>query len=305
MTGYDCFCPCSQFNLLIHINTIFGEHHMPDIHTLDRPEILQALFHPRHSIKTNVPPHAHDIDITVPRDAVIGCRFFTAEKEAPTILFFHGNGEIVPDYDEIGPHYVKQGLNFIVTDYRGYGWSTGHSTTTTLLSDSHVIYNYISTWLPDHDYTGSVFTMGRSLGSACAIELAAAYNDRISGLIIESGFAESMPLAVKLGLDPKALGISEKDGFQNATKIASVTKPTLILHGVLDHLISISQAEKLHAHCGARSKELQIIPGADHNTLIAVGGILYFQVIKQFIDKATGVETWRSRRKRYKKERNY
>ncbi len=278
---------------------------MPDIHEMDHPEISQALFHPRSGTKSPAPARTQDLDITVAPDAVIGCRLFTADKEAPSILFFHGNGEIVPDYNETGPLYTGQGLNFLVTDYRGYGWSTGRPSVSTLLGDAHILYREFNRWLPEHGYTGKLFIMGRSLGSACAIELAAAYNKDINGLIIESGFAESMPLAETLGLNLAAMGLTEDDGFHNAQKIAAVTKPTFILHGMRDTLIPIWQAEKLHAACAARSKELQVIPGAEHNTMTAVGGLLYFQTIKRYIDQVTGENNWRARRKRFKNEQKH
>jgi fermentation-respiration switch protein FrsA (DUF1100 family) len=143
--------------------------------------------------------------------------------------------------------------------------------------------------------------MGRSLGSACAIDLAARYSGEISGLVIESGFAETIPLLRTLGVDPAAMGLREEDGFNNSAKINQVTIPTLVIHGQNDSLIPLAQAEKLHAACGARSKELQVVPGADHNSLTAVAGMLYFQTIRQFIDKVTGSNDWRQRRKRFKK----
>ena len=61
------------------------------------------------------------------------------------------------------------------------------------------------------------------------------------------------------------------------------------------------QAETLQAECGARSKEFQIVPGADHNSLIAVAGPLYFQAIRKFIEKAAGLAPdWRERRRLFK-----
>jgi hypothetical protein len=62
-------------------------------------------------------------------------------------------------------------------------------------------------------------------------------------------------------------------------------------------MIPASEAEKLQSHSGARTKEFVVIPGAEHNTMILTGGTLYFQTIKQFIDKLTGVTNWRKRRK--------
>ncbi|MCW5210856.1 alpha/beta hydrolase, partial [Desulfobulbus sp. N3] len=81
------------------------------------------------------------------------------------------------------------------------------------------------------------------------------------------------------------------------------TKPTFLLHGQRDTLIPLWQAEKLHADSGARVKELQVVPGADHNSLISIGGKYYFMAIQQFIEKTTGDSDWRNRRKRFKQDR--
>jgi len=272
-------------------------------HKLDRPEILQALFYPRQTGHPEPPAGARDIDIAVAEGVTIGCRLFTARREAPVILYFHGNGETVPDYDDIGPFYTGQGLNFLVADYRGYGWSSGSPLASTLISDGRTLYENIRHWLEENSYTGELFVMGRSLGSINAIDLAAVNPDTTSGLIIESGFAETLPLAMTLGIDLHKLGLTEDDGFNNTAKIAGITLPTFILHGQRDSLIPVWQAEKLHAASGARSKEMQIIPGADHNTMIMQGGRLYFETIRRFIDKVTGSDDWRQRR-RGRKNRN-
>lgn len=273
---------------------------MTSLHKLDRPDILKVLFYPRKTPRSLPPEGATNIDIPVAKDVIIGSRLFTADQEAPVILFFHGNGETVPDYDDIGPVYAGLGLNFLITDYRGYGWSTGAPSATTLISDGRIIYRKITRWLEENGYTGKLFVMGRSMGSAPAIDLAAQNYDRLSGLIIESGFAETIPLARTLGLDLESLGISEQDCFNNSEKIQHVTIPTFILHGQQDSLIPLWQAQKLHAACGAKSKELQIVPGANHNTLLAVAGMLYFQAIKGYVDKVSGTSDWRKQRKRFK-----
>jgi alpha-beta hydrolase superfamily lysophospholipase len=156
-------------------------------------------------------------------------------------------------------------------------------------------------WLRDHGYTGALFVMGRSLGSACAIEVAVNHSNEVSGLIIESGFAKTIPLAKVLGLDLDKMGITEEQTFNNSNKIEQFTKPTFILHGQYDQLIPLWQAETLLAASGAKSKELQIVPGADHNSLIAVGGTHYFQAIKIFVEKAAGTAPdWRERRRQFK-----
>lgn len=269
---------------------------------MDSPEVQRILFHPRTVVRTDLPEGAVDIDIEVEPGIKIGCRLFTADKEKPTILFFHGNGEIISDYDPIGPVYARHNLNLLVTDYRGYGWSDGAPSFSNLLSDSHVLYTKLKQFLLDNGYSPTLFIMGRSLGSAAAIELTEAYNDEISGLIIDSGFAETLPLAETLGADLSGTEITEEQTFNNGGKIKNVTKPTFLLHGQLDTLIPLWQAEKLHAECGARSKELQVVPGADHNSLISVGGKYYFQAVRQFVEQVTGETDWRKRRRKYKEE---
>jgi len=266
---------------------------------LDQPGVVRFLFHPRKEVDSNPPPGAIDYDIIVEEDVRIGARFHMAGVEDPNILFFHGNGEIVSDYDSIGPMYNEHGLNLLAVDYRGYGKSGGVPTITSMMRDAHVIFKEVQHWLQDAKHTGPLVIMGRSLGSACALELAASYQGDISGLIIESGFARMVPLLNCLGIDTQALGITEGDGFKNAQKIAQFAKPTLIIHAQYDQFIPVMSAEILQVQCAARSKEFHMVPGADHNTVMMRAGKLYFEIIKRFTDKIEGKRQKRSfRRKR-------
>jgi pimeloyl-ACP methyl ester carboxylesterase len=268
---------------------------------LDQPEIALFLFHPRAEVDSSPPPGATDCDIIVEEGVRVGARFHIGRVEDPNILFFHGNGEIVSDYDSIGPIYNEHGLNLLAVDYRGYGRSGGVPTVTSMMRDAHLIFKAVRRWLQDATHTGPLIIMGRSLGSACAIELAASYEGDISGLIIESGFAQTVPLLNCLGVDTQALGITEADGFKNAQKIGQFTKPTLIIHAQYDQLIPVMSAEILQVQCAARSKEFQMVPGADHNTVMMRAGKLYFEIIKRFTDKIEGKRQKRSfRRKRSK-----
>ena len=92
-----------------------------------------------------------------------------------------------------------------------------------------------------------------------------------------------------LGVDLAHLGITEEDGFRNVRKISTCTKPTLLIHGQYDEIIPLNSAAILQAQSPARSKELQVVPGASHNTVIAKGGELYFSVIKRFCNKICGI----------------
>jgi alpha-beta hydrolase superfamily lysophospholipase len=108
-----------------------------DYSKLDQPEVLQILFHPRREAE-NMPPPANVFDSGIPVAAGvrIHARFHLAGREEPNILFFHGNGEIVSDYDDVGPFYTKTGMNFLAVDYRGYGKSSGSPSVTSMLQDA-------------------------------------------------------------------------------------------------------------------------------------------------------------------------
>jgi pimeloyl-ACP methyl ester carboxylesterase len=250
-----------------------------DYSKLDQPEVLNTIFHPRKELLSGpLPANAVDLGIAVDEGIRLSARIHLADKDDPNILFFHGNGEIVSDYDMIGPLYNRYGMNFMVVDYRGYGNSGGEPSVTAMMD-------------------GPLVVMGRSLGSAPALEMGSSYQDQIAGLIIESGFATTLPLLITLGVDVQRLGIAEDDGFQNVRKISSIDNPTLIIHGQHDEIIPVNSAAILQAQSPARAKELQIVPGASHNTIIAQTGEMYFSVIKQFINKISGFKPRRRKRK--------
>jgi fermentation-respiration switch protein FrsA (DUF1100 family) len=252
-----------------------------DYSLLDRPEILMFLFNPRPEWGSpRTTPSTEDILIQVEKGVVVGARFHLVGKDAPTILFFHGNGEIVADYDDIGPLYIRMGINFFPVDYRGYGRSNGKPTITSMMKDSHVIFDYVQNWLKERVFTGPLIVMSRSLGSASALELSAHYMDKIDGLIIESGFAYAGPLLRLLGIEMEALGIQEEDGFNNIDKITTFNKPTLIIHAENDHIISFTEGQALYDACLATDKRLLKIPGANHNDIFLRGMKEYMEAVK-------------------------
>ena len=258
-----------------------------DYSALDAPEILSVLFYPRKDDRFGRKRAGSDMMIPVDNQTVVGARFYHASKRKPTILFFHGNGEIASDYDDIGPLYGKLGINFIVADYRGYGLSTGRPTVTDMMADCHVIFDYCVKRLDAEGYTGPLVVMGRSLGSASALEAAYYHADALAGLIIESGFAYMLPLLRLIGVPFAALHISEEDGCRNIEKIKRFEKATLIIHSQFDQIIPFSDGQALYDASGASAKRLLMIPGADHNSIFAYGLKKYLAAVADFTESLT------------------
>jgi fermentation-respiration switch protein FrsA (DUF1100 family) len=248
--------------------------------TLDVPEVLTRLFHPRPEFTAlGSPTSAEEVLIPVASGLVIGARFYAAGPSKPTLLFFHGNGEIVADYDELGPIYTQRGLNFFPVDYRGYGRSTGTPTVTAMMSDCHVILAFIHEWLHKRAFSGPLVVMGRSLGSASALELAAFHQDRLDGLIIESGFAHAGPLLKLLGVDLQALGFNEEIGFRNVDKIRHWTKPLLVIHAEHDQIIPYAEGLELYDACPSQEKTLLKVADAGHNDILSVSFTAYMEAV--------------------------
>ncbi|MDM8526206.1 alpha/beta fold hydrolase [Desulfococcaceae bacterium HSG8] len=252
-----------------------------DYSALDRPEVTMFLFHPRAGLRMS----EWDVFIPTEGNVIVGGRFHIAEKTAPNILFFHGNGEIVGDYDDVAQLYNEKAINFLPVDYRGYGRSTGRPTVTAMMRDCHVIFDFTKKWLKENGCSGPLIIMGRSLGSASALEIAAHYKDQIAGLIIESGFAYARPLLQLLGINVQALGLKDEEGFRNADKIRDVEKPVLVIHAEHDHIIPFSDGQSLYDSCQSDDKTLLKIPGANHNDILLHGLSEYMAAIKTLADK--------------------
>jgi fermentation-respiration switch protein FrsA (DUF1100 family) len=266
-----------------------------DYTPLDRPEVLMFLFHPRpEPTPAQVRPadrsgqdfKTTDLMIPVAEEAAIGARFHMTDKAGANILFFHGNGEIVADYDELGGVYNGMGINFLAVDYRGYGRSSGKPTVTAMMRDCHVIFDFVRHWQRENSFAGPLILMGRSLGSASVLELAAANRNEVDGLIVESGFAYAGPLLQLLGISPEAIGYREAEGFGNLDKIRQFDKTTLIIHAEFDHIIPFSDGQALYEACPSADKALLRIPGANHNDIFMRGLQEYLAAVGKLVERA-------------------
>ncbi len=257
----------------------------------DHPDILSVIFHPRRVADSGqLGESAVDHLITVETYVEIGARFHIASSQAANLLFFHGNGEIVADYDDLGPLYNRMGINLLAADYRGYGRSDGTPTVSAMMSDCHKILEYTLRWLEQNHHNGPLVIMGRSLGSASAIELAAHHPDKFAGLIIESGFAFAAPLLQTLGISPSSYGIQEKDSFDNLPKIAQRNMPTLIIHAEYDHIIPYDEGKSLFKASPAEDKQLLKIDGANHNDIFVRGLNSYLQSVQSLVSRIASTE---------------
>ena len=125
---------------------------------------------------------------------MIGGLFFFKDKRLPSILMFHGNGEVAQDYIQLSDLFLNIGVNFAVVDYRGYGFSSGNPYYSSLFNDAMPIYNCFKLWLINQHISNSLFVMGRSLGSVCAAEIGSHNPSELKGIFIFDKFLYTFPL---------------------------------------------------------------------------------------------------------------
>jgi alpha-beta hydrolase superfamily lysophospholipase len=177
------------------------------------------------------------------------------------VLYFHGNAGYVPTYLPAIEQIRSHGYDVMVWDYRGYGRSEGTP------EDEEALYRdgdaAVAALADRLDVLpSSLILYGFSLGSVVATEMASRHGCRALALqaplaSLHTHVGETMPF-----LPNVFLGYM-RNRFDNASKIASVSCPVLVLHGENDRTISVAQGRAVYA--AARGpKRLELFPGGGH-----------------------------------------
>ena len=243
--------------------------------------VSAAIFYPRPD-RSPPPAGAHDLSLEVAPGVSLGARFHPLSPEAPNIALFHGNGEVAGDYDELAGDYRSAGAGLIVIDFRGYGRSGGRPAFGAMIADARAVFPRLRAELGARGFRAPCLAMGRSLGTWCALELAASFASELRGLIVESGSGELARLARFAGLDPGEPRVAELLA-RHAERLRAIELPVLVIHGERDELIPLADGRALLERLGSKTKQLEVIPGAGHNDLWWLGRERYFAALGAFI----------------------
>ena len=175
------------------------------------------------------------------------------------VLYCHGNGGNVALWAGVlRMLHDRMGVTAMLFDYRGYGRSEGTPSEAGVLADARAA----RTWLAQRAGVAEnqIVLMGRSLGGAVAVDLAA---DGARGLILESTFT-SMPEVAHTMLPYLPVRLVMRTQFNSLAKIAKYHGPLLQSHGTADRLIPYAMGQQLFAAAN-EPKQFIAIPGGDHN----------------------------------------
>ncbi len=193
--------------------------------------------------------------------------------DAPfTVIYFHGNEEDLSDVGDRLAEFKQLGLSTFAIDYRGYGRSAGTPTEENTYHDADAAYSYVTNGLKVPPT--KIIVLGRSLGGAVAIDLAA--RRPVAGLVIESSFTSAYRVAVPFPILPF-------DQFESIDKIDRVKCPIAVMHGTADDVVPFSQGKELFA--AAHQPKISLwVDGATHATLLARAGHSYADTIRSLLD---------------------
>lgn len=246
----------------------------PPATVLDHPLISERYFFPRPD-----PPRARlDVDAG---DATLACALHRASPEGRTVVHFHGNGEVVADWQDGFPEAIgRMGWDLLLAEYRGYGASTGAPRLGRMLDDVAAVLRAAGP--PE-----KLVIFGRSVGSIFALE-AVARCPGVAGLVLESGIADPLERLL-LRVTPRELGVQAADleaavaaRLDHRRKLAAYRGPVLVMHTRHDGLVDPSHGERLAAWAGGGAT-LRVFEAGDHNSILLENQGEYLELLEGFL----------------------
>jgi pimeloyl-ACP methyl ester carboxylesterase len=157
-----------------------------------------------------------------------------------TVVYFHGNGEVIGDNVWMAQRLVGQGFAVRLVEYRGYGRSNGSA------PSEAGLYADATAALDDLAARGTgadrVVLWGTSLGTGVATEMARRGRGR--ALVLVAPYTSIPDMAARVTpFVPVRLVVG--DHFDNLAKAPGLNLPTVVVHGTADEVIPFAMGERV------------------------------------------------------------
>jgi alpha-beta hydrolase superfamily lysophospholipase len=173
------------------------------------------------------------------------------------IIYFGGNAERVLANAAMFTHIFNDATVYL-TEYRGFGGSSGEPSEAALYADARAIYDQFA------DRHAGIAVIGRSLGSGVATYLAAVRTvDRVV-LVTPYDSVEAVA-AARYPIYPISLML--KDKFPSINYVQEIDSPTLILIAEHDRTIPRKHTDALIAAFGGKELSSVVLQGTQHHTV--------------------------------------
>lgn len=207
--------------------------------------------------------------------------YLPADEPRGTVLFCHGNAGNISHRLETLTLLHGLRFNVLIFDYRGYGRSTGKPTEDNTYEDASLALAYLLS--EKGESPSRIVLMGRSLGAAVAVHLAAKFSP--AALIIESGFTSVPDLGKRIyPFLPRFLA---RIRYDSMSRIAAIKCPILVAHSPDDEIIPYAMGRKLYEAAVGPKRFLEM--RGDHNAGFLVSGCAYIEGLELFFKGQAGL----------------
>jgi fermentation-respiration switch protein FrsA (DUF1100 family) len=180
------------------------------------------------------PPGARLLELRAADGAPVHAMDFagSAAGRGRTVVYFHGNGEVIGDNVWMAERLVAEGFGVLLVEYRGYGRSRGPAPSESgLYADAAAVLDDLAArgFGPDR-----IVLWGASLGTGVAIEMAR--RGRGAALVLVAPYTSIPDMGARVTpFLPMRLVMG--DHFDNLQKAPALNLPTVVVHGTADEVI--------------------------------------------------------------------
>lgn len=194
-----------------------------------------------------------------------------------TIVYFHGNGEVVGDDVPLARELVRRGFHVILAEYRGFGMSApGPPSEEGLYADAEAVLDALAARGVGKD---RVVLWGMSLGTGVAAEMAR--RGRGEALVLVAPYTSIVDVAVHFfPYIPVRLLMAER--FDTLSKAPGIHARAIVLHGMRDEVVPFSMGQRVASEIpGAVFVPVE---GGHHADLFVQDGARYYDLVRAFLE---------------------
>lgn len=177
------------------------------------------------------------------------------------VLYFHGNADNLQRWGKFHSDFTSRGYDVLMTDFRGFGKSTGEPDEQKFYQDAQVVYDWVFKSFEKYKKS-EVIIYGRSLGCAIASNLATKVDAK--KVILETPFKNINNL-MKMNGWILYLPFDFKYNFPNDQHLSKIKKPIYIFVGTKDWVVPNESSEQLKPFLKPSDQYIEIEGGGHKN----------------------------------------
>ena len=209
----------------------------------------EKFYFPSHEWQSIESMDFAEILFNIDNDTLHTVLFKSNTTTKATIFYYHGNGGNISHNTAIVKQLTNEGFQVFMTDYRGYGKSTGKPTHLNIAKDAQIIFDEIIARDEIKNYP--VIIYGASIGTQIATKICKDNKEKVSALIVDGAMSSFTDMAL--------LSVPEEQKEMISTYVTSPysaledikglnTIPKLFIHSKGDRSVPFSQGAAVYSN---------------------------------------------------------